>query len=69
MNTEQHHLMDYIHILSNNLSVDEDVRENGDSEKQRIHINATTAELFAMMVTARALMEISETLKAISEDL
>ncbi len=69
MNTEQHHLMDYIHILSNNLSVDEDVRENGDSEKQRIPINATTAELFAMMVTARALMEISETLKAISEDL
>ena len=60
MNTEQNQLIDYLRILENNQAV-----EDGHTEKRHIHINATTAELFAMMVTARALVEISETLKDI----
>ena len=69
MNTERQTLMDYRHILEHNRAVDEEVRENGHSDRRHISINSTTAELFAMMVTASALVEISDTLKAIREEL
>lgn len=69
MNTEQQQLIDYLRILENNRAVDEDVRESGRSERRHIAINSTTAELFAMMITASALAEISDTLKAIREAL
>ena len=65
MNTEQQQLTDFIRILTHNQGVDQDVQEYGRSDKRHINLNSTTAELFAMMVTARAMMEISETMKDI----
>ena len=62
-------VMDYIRILEHNRSVDEDVQDSGRSDKRHININHTTAELFAMMVTANALMDIHEALKEIQDEL
>lgn len=67
MNTEQQQLTDYIRILTHNHGVDEDVQEYGRTDKRHINLNTTTAELFAMMVTARALVDISDSLKALSK--
>lgn len=66
MKTEQQQLTDYIWILEHNRSVDEDVRDSGHSERRHITLSTTTAELFAMMVTARALVEISQSLERIA---
>ena len=69
MSTERQQLVDYLRTLEHNRAVDEEVRESGHSDRRHISINATTAELFAMMVTASALVDISDTLKAIREEL